>query len=79
MRKIEPVTTIVSELIKDLRFDANMTQSELAEAISSTREYISLVENCERRITLASLERIATGLSIPLSSLLTQLAKRLRA
>ena len=74
-----PVTIACGELVKDARLEANLTQEMLAKNMKSDRTYISMIERGERRITLASLERISIGLEVPISTLLVSLSERLRA
>lgn len=79
MGQKEAVTIACGELLKDLRLLENMTQSRLAKIMKSDRTYISMIERGERRITLASLERISVGLNVPIDTVLSSLAERLRS
>ena len=49
---------IISELLKDARREANMTQEELATKIGTKKSYISRLENGKCDIQLSTLYRI---------------------
>src|ERR1700722_19440264 len=49
---------IISELLKDARSKANMTQEELANKIWTKKSYISRIENGKCDIQLSTLYRI---------------------
>jgi len=49
---------IISELLKDARREANMTQEELADKIGTKKSYISRLENGKCDIQLSTLYRI---------------------
>jgi HTH-type transcriptional regulator/antitoxin HipB len=49
---------IISELLKDARREANMTQEELANKIGTKKSYISRLENGKCDIQLSTLYRI---------------------
>jgi DNA-binding XRE family transcriptional regulator len=49
---------IVSEMLKDARKQANMTQQELAEKAGTKKSYISKIENAKGNIQLSTLIRI---------------------
>ncbi len=49
---------IVSEMLKEARKDANMTQQELAEKTGTKKSYISRIENAKGNIQLSTLIRI---------------------
>lgn len=54
----------ISEMLKQARREANLTQSQLAEKIGTKKSYISKVENGNGNITLETLIRIfETGLN----------------
>jgi len=56
--------------VKDLRTEANKTQSELAEAIGMERSYITALENGNHNPSLSTLVLVAKGLNKPLSKLI---------
>ncbi len=49
---------IISEMLKQARKDAKMTQAELAEKAGTKKSYISKIENGKGNIQLATLIRI---------------------
>ena len=49
---------IVSEMLKEARKDAKMTQQELAEKTGTKKSYISRIENAKGNIQLSTLIRI---------------------
>lgn len=53
----------ISEMLKEARSEAKMTQSELAEKIGTKKSYISKIENGKGNITIETLIKIfETGL-----------------
>ena len=49
---------VISELLKDARKGANMTQQQLAERVGTKKSYISRLENGKCDIQLSTLYRI---------------------
>ena len=49
---------VISEMLKEARKEANMTQQELAEKIGTKKSYISRLENGKCDIQLSTLYRI---------------------
>jgi HTH-type transcriptional regulator/antitoxin HipB len=49
---------VISEMLKEARKEANMTQDELAEKIGTKKSYISRLENGKCDIQLSTLYRI---------------------
>ena len=49
---------IVSEMLKEARLQANMTQEQLAEKSGTKKSYISRIENAKGNIQLSTLIRI---------------------
>ena len=55
---------IVSEMLKEARKEANLTQQQLAEKVGTKKSYISKIENAKGNIQLSTLIRIfETGLN----------------
>lgn len=52
------------------RTDTGLSQEHFADSIGMHRVYYSSVERGERNITLATLQRIAQGLGVPMADLL---------
>ena len=49
---------IISEMLKEARKEAKMTQQELAEKAGTKKSYISKIENAKGNIQLSTLKRI---------------------
>jgi ribosome-binding protein aMBF1 (putative translation factor) len=49
---------IVSEMLKEARHDANLTQEQLADKAGTKKSYISKIENAKGNIQLSTLIRI---------------------
>lgn len=69
------ITNILSENIKNIRNDLNLSQEQLADKCGLHRTYVGAVERGERNITLSSLEAIASALSVSVPTLLTNSEK----
>jgi len=55
---------IISEMLKEARSEANLTQEQLAEKAGTKKSYISKIENAKGNIQLSTLIRIfETGLN----------------
>jgi transcriptional regulator with XRE-family HTH domain len=56
----------LAALLRQVRLDANLTQSQLAEKIGQTQSYVSKYENGEQRLDLIELEAVckAAGVSL---------------
>ena len=53
--------------IRELRKEQNLTQSELAEKIGLSTNFIGMVERGERNITILKVFKIAAALSVSLA------------
>ena len=60
----------LGENLRNLRLKKNMSQVDLATALSVDRAYISNIENGRMNPTLSTLEKIANALGISSSELL---------
>ncbi len=62
---------VISEMLKEARKEANMTQDELAEKVGTKKSYISRLENGNCDIQLSTLYRIfEIGLAKPVHLLI---------
>lgn len=59
--------------IRMLRNARGLSQQELSEKSGLHRTYISMVERGEKNVTLISLNKLATGLNLPLEDLVKNL------
>lgn len=53
-------------LLKQVRLDAGLTQSELAEKLNQSQSYVSKYESGEQRLDLIEIEAICRAVEIPL-------------
>lgn len=58
----------LATLLRQVRLDANLTQSQLAEAIGETQSYVSKYENGEQRLDLIELEAVCKAVGIRLTA-----------
>jgi transcriptional regulator with XRE-family HTH domain len=65
------IKKILSNNIKNLRNDMNLSQEELADKCGLHRTYVGAVERGERNVTLSSLEVLALALNVDVPTLLT--------
>lgn len=57
----------LAALLRQVRLDANLTQSQLAEKIGQTQSYVSKYENGEQRLDLIELEAVCNVVGISLT------------
>ena len=57
----------LAALLRQVRLDANLTQSQLADKIGQTQSYVSKYENGEQRLDLIELEVVCNAVGISLS------------
>ncbi len=69
------LTKTLSNNIKKLRSDMNLSQEELADKCGLHRTYVGAVERGERNVTLSSLEVLALALNVDVPTLLTDNSK----
>lgn len=65
------------ERVREARHLRSISQEELALRIGLDRSYIGQVERGERNLSLENIYKIAEGLSVPPSSLVSELNQRL--
>lgn len=58
----------LAALLRQVRLDANLTQSQLAEKIEQTQSYVSKYENGEQRLDLIELEAVCDAAGISLTT-----------
>ena len=56
----------LAKLLKQIRLDAGLTQSELAEKIGQTQSYVSKYENGEQRLDIIELEAVCKAADLAL-------------
>lgn len=67
------LTNIIGQRIRKYRLKKGLSQEKLAELADCHPGYIGLVERGERNATIVSIERIASGLGLELSTLFEKL------
>ncbi len=61
----------VGQTIRDFRLEAGLSQEAFARACGLDRTYISDVERGERNLSLLNLKKIADGLKVSMSALIS--------
>jgi transcriptional regulator with XRE-family HTH domain len=56
--------------LRELRTRAGLSQEKLAAKAGVARNFVSMVENGQRNVTLATVEKLAKGLACRLASLM---------
>jgi transcriptional regulator with XRE-family HTH domain len=64
--------TQIAQLIKELRIESRMTQSELAQKLGCGHSKISLIEDGKRGINLEDIEKIIEALDLSVHITITQ-------
>lgn len=57
----------LSALLRQIRVDADLTQSQVADNIGQTQSYVSKYENGEQRLDLIELESVCKAVGISLT------------
>jgi transcriptional regulator with XRE-family HTH domain len=70
------ITERLAGRVRDLRISRGLTLETLAERSGVSRSMISLIERAESAPTAVILERLATGLDVPLASLFDEATPR---
>lgn len=67
----KPVLAVrVGRAIRAHREETGLSQESFADAIDMHRAYYSAIERGEKNVTLATFERVANGLGVPMSDVL---------
>jgi transcriptional regulator with XRE-family HTH domain len=69
--------SILQNLLKRFRTDANLKQSELAEILNQSQSFVSKYESGERRLDLLELWQICQALNITLSEFVAEFERQL--
>lgn len=62
-----PEQTLTRELLKNIRLEAQLTQSELAYRLKKPQSYVSKYESGERRLDIVEIREICLSLNLTLS------------
>lgn len=68
---------ILKELLRELRTEIGLRQTELAERLGEPQSFVSKYETGERRLDILELREICKALRIPLSEFVERLEERL--
>src|SRR5215831_942651 len=66
---MDDINTRIAARVRQLRADRSLSLETLAEACGVSRSMISLIERSESSPTAVVLEKLATGLGVPLAAL----------
>jgi transcriptional regulator with XRE-family HTH domain len=69
---------IFTEVLRDFRTRAELTQDQLAEKVGQTQSYISKYERGELRLDLVQLRQLCTAMGTELSEFVAEFEERLR-
>jgi transcriptional regulator with XRE-family HTH domain len=69
--------SILQNLLKRFRTDANLKQSELAEILNQSQSFVSKYESGERRLDLLELWQICQALNTTLSEFVVEFERQL--
>ncbi len=69
--------SILQNLLKRFRTDANLKQSELAEILDQSQSFVSKYESGERRLDLLELWQICQALNTTLSEFVAEFERQL--
>ncbi len=58
----------LAALLRQVRLEGNLTQSQLADAIGESQSYVSKYENGEQRLDLIELEAVCNAVGIRLTN-----------
>ena len=59
----------LSENLKKIRKDNNLSQEQLADKAGLHRTYVGMIERAEKNITLCNIEKLAKALNVKVSTL----------
>lgn len=68
---------VFTDLLRETREEAGITQVELAERLQQTQSYISKVERGDRRLDIVQLRQVCWALGTTLPALITTFEERL--
>lgn len=79
-RRRAPVSEqeVLQKLLRDLRLNANLRQTDLAKKLGLPQSFVSKYESGERRLDILELRGVCTALGVSLSDLARRLEEQLR-
>ena len=63
---------VLQELLRRIRVDAGLTQTELAERLKRPQSFVSKIESGERLLDFLELKEICDAVGIPLTDFVTR-------
>lgn len=69
----DPLLVVFGDRLRECRFDAELTQEELADAAGLHWTYIGQIERGERNLTYLNVLRLARGLGLTPAELLDEI------
>ena len=70
------IKVILGRILKQVRQEKNMTQSQLAETCRLDEDYIGKIERGKRQPSISTLFKIADALDIPVADILQSVEKQ---
>lgn len=74
-----PEQTLTRELLKNIRLEAQLTQSELAYRLNKPQSYVSKYESGERRLDIVEVREICITLNLSLAVFSQRLEELIQA
>jgi transcriptional regulator with XRE-family HTH domain len=68
---------VLQTLLRQIRMEAGLRQSDLAERLGEPQSFVSKYESGERRLDVIELRQICQAMGIPLERFVTRLEKTL--
>ena len=78
MKHIERWRSELQNLLRNIRMEANMTQSELAEKLNKPQSFVSKYEAGERKLDIIEIYFICECLGIKIQDFVKRLEKQIR-
>jgi len=69
---------LLAQLLRDLRIKANLTQTEVSDALNKPQSYVSKYESSERRLDLVEMADLCPILGVTLPELAAMFMERQR-
>ena len=73
-----PDHKLLVALLREIRLEKNMIQSEIAEKLGRPQSFVAKYENCERRLDFIEVYYISEALNISFETLCNTFEKRVR-
>lgn len=70
---------IVTELLREIRLEAGLTQIQLAESLEQSQSFVSKYERGDRRLDIVQLRTVCQAVGITLAEFVTRMEKGITA